>query len=809
MSRPVLKCYEIDFDGPQGAPPVPKTLPPGPYEELNEVRNVPRGSYSGADKVSEVRNGSKGSFPSYPIADKLPEFKPMSKLNFPSYSGVEKLPEIRPISKPSYSNYASIDESSDIKSIPKPNFSTHPNINKLPEIKPVSKGNFSNYQSINEFSEIKSVPKPNFSSYPGIDKLPEIKPMSKPTFSNYQSIDELSEVKSAPKPNFSNYPTIDKLPEIKPIQKSNFSNYQSIDELQDSKPIPKPNFSNYPTAKPLVVTPAVSQVAVSKPVTLMSESKSVPGLPPWKSSITQSTPKILPLPSSKLSNSNNNNYAPKSGYSTSPCYPLYHNSGKSSYQNQSPSMNSYPTPNANQTLMIEEIVPLDNLGTLERKKEPISKPWYSSSLDSSQISNSSTLPRSFPRPPAPPGNAPNFAWEPSAISRSRSFKDPSEKKFFEPYDYDPETVIEVKSDRDPPPKPYRSYTELSFPEPTRSSTELNRLKSSEVHKESSFPKISRSQTELSYPKVSDSYRESRFPELSKTHTEPSFPKISDSYKESRFPEISTSRRESSFPDSSRNHMESSFPRTSGNHKELSFPKVSDSYSKLCFPEPDRSLPNLRSNQSQKSPEEFLRSKTLYEIPKSDFNNNHSEKFIHPSFPQKISYSSATLPGQSIRTNLPKLPEFPGSKFLKGSDFSKEPEFLRGADFPKGADFSEDSDFPRGSKGPEFPRELQKVNDIKPIEMKWRPSSVSYSPERSLNETDVKKNASIVVDERDKNGRRKKLKKLKNIETDWLKSRTLLREFRKEELIDDEFLGESGYDWIFDSNNKYLIFNVRF
>ncbi|KAE9548865.1 hypothetical protein FO519_007927 [Halicephalobus sp. NKZ332] len=124
----------------------------------------------------------------------------------------------------------------------------------------------------------------------------------------------------------------------------------------------------------------------------------------------------------------------------------------------------------------------------------------------------------------------------------------------------------------------------------------------------------------------------------------------------------------------------------------------------------------------------------------------------------------------------------------------ELNFLKGTEFPKGPSLSKGSEYPQGPnylRGSEFARDPQKVNDIRPLEMKWKPSCVPSS-EASLKENDFQKNSSIAVDEREKNCRRRGRRK---IETDCLRSSLVLRQqpALRVKAIVDKLLHMSGRD----------------
>lgn len=123
--------------------------------------------------------------------------------------------------------------------------------------------------------------------------------------------------------------------------------------------------------------------------------------------------------------------------------------------------------------IIQEHLPLENLGTLERRSgratgsPPKPKPWFSSSVDShASDSSTSTLPRALPSYAIPRAEALQSSrapWAPGVV-RSRSFKEPSHLRFIDDESTGDTSVVVDAA----PPKPSRSYADdLAPPKPPR------------------------------------------------------------------------------------------------------------------------------------------------------------------------------------------------------------------------------------------------------------------------------------------------------------------------------------------------------
>uniref|UniRef100_A0A914Z7A1 Uncharacterized protein n=1 Tax=Panagrolaimus superbus TaxID=310955 RepID=A0A914Z7A1_9BILA len=476
--------------------------------------------------------------------------------------------------------------------------------------------------------------------------------------------------------------------------------------------------------------------------------------------------------------------------------------------------------------IIQDIVPLDNLsGTLERKsKEPLSKPWYSTSVDSTTQPSitTSTLPRNFQKQPS--------GFKTSAITRSVSFKDP---RPLLPTTGPPEeeeddnTIIEI-----PPPKPIRSYQEFkTMPKPEKPEF------FQKIHKQSP-EEFLRNKTLFAVPKIdlnnnqdiSSNINKNSAREMSTIAAAAAAPPTF----ESRFPSIftnSTNSYDSNIASLPRNSTSSNYLAASSTpnrytQKTEDYETINNEYEDCyqktkveCYdPSPYRGektryftderdygiissskqpneIPSFNSTHNsiaydRQEPNPYSSSQSLIS-QKARMLGNELYSLSSSSTTPKINYAaqSSTLPGQSIKTNLPKLPAFPAAVAPKNSDRQLSP--ILNLHNLKNTDLST-SDNMMGSSDEYTPR----INYIRPVEMHWNPTSLTPAAGTTSSTSKFQRGA---VDEREKKNQ-KFLRRKKSCRENYESPGTSLFST----VADEEYINNADEDFVeqedFENNN---------
>uniref|UniRef100_A0AC35GIT8 Uncharacterized protein n=1 Tax=Panagrolaimus sp. PS1159 TaxID=55785 RepID=A0AC35GIT8_9BILA len=495
------------------------------------------------------------------------------------------------------------------------------------------------------------------------------------------------------------------------------------------------------------------------------------------------------------------------------------------------SLSSIKTP----TPIIQDIVPLDNLsGTLERKsKEPLSKPWYSTSVDSTEPSptiSSSTLPRNFQKQPS--------CSKSSAVARSVSFKDhrPLLPTTGPPEEDDDDTIIEI-----PPPKPIRSYQEFrQMPKPDKP----------EFYTQSP-EEFLRNKTLFAVPKIdlnnnNNSHNQKNISSINKNSVAGMSAAIATAANpptfESRFPSIftnSTNDPSSNFDSNIitnpiRNQPTSNYLTASSTPNRYTQKmdyeingqdcyqrcdqkaKVEyyDQYGeKIGYDESDYYGTSLsKPNESNIKTPSFNSISNDNLLPYEKYESNPysssppqssifqkaqmlGDELLSLSSTPRINYAaqSSTLPGQSIKTNLPKLPAFPAINALNRDRQTSPNLNLHNL---KNTDLSSSDNMTSG--------ELPRINSIRPVEMQWNPASSSSN----ISSSKFQRGA---VDEREKKNqkflRRKKscreaqnLTRTNSYSTVADEEDCIADEFVEQDFENNNIQGEyisDDYDWMFD------------